>query len=46
MDKIPKRVKINRKKVESTYDSVKKTLTIPVNWKTSDDLELNIKFKK
>ncbi len=45
-DKAPIQVKLNRKKVQSTYDSVKKTLTIPVNWNTSDDIELKIKFKK
>ena len=46
IDKAPKRIKVNREKVESSFDSVKKTLTIPVNWKISDDLELKIKFKK
>ncbi|MCP5061743.1 MAG: DUF5110 domain-containing protein, partial [Ignavibacteriae bacterium] len=42
----PKRIKTNRKKVQSIFDSTKNTLTIPVNWNTSEETEIKIKLKK
>ncbi len=43
IDKAPKRIKVNRKKVQSTYNSVKKTLTIPVTWSTSEEIKIKLK---
>jgi oligosaccharide 4-alpha-D-glucosyltransferase len=44
--KEPKRIKINGKKVSVSWNSQKKTLSIPVNWDTNKALEISIKLKK
>ncbi len=46
IDKAPKQVKVNRKKVQWTYDLVKNTLTIPVSWNTSEEIKIKVKLKK
>ena len=43
IDKAPKLIKINEKKVESVYNSDTKTLTIPVTWNTSDKIKIQLK---
>ncbi|MDT0558926.1 glycoside hydrolase family 31 protein [Ichthyenterobacterium sp. W332] len=42
--KLPKRIKLGNKKVKGTYNSKKKTLTIPVKWNTSKDLKIKLKL--
>ena len=42
----PRIVKLEGKKIVHSYNSEKKTLSIPVKWNTSGEVELNIKFKK
>lgn len=46
LNKTPKRIKLNRKKLGFNYNSINKTLTIPVVWNTSEEIELKIKLKK
>lgn len=45
VSKFPKKVKIGNKSLQNGgYSSKNKTLTIPVNWNTSKDIEIKIKF--
>jgi len=46
IQKQPKRIKIDGKKVAVKWNNVNKTLTIPVIWKTSEDMQIKIKLKK
>ncbi len=46
INKGPKWVKLDRKKVQFEYDSSKRILTLPVKWNTSEEIELKIKLKK
>ncbi|RLD26145.1 MAG: glycosyl hydrolase, partial [Bacteroidetes bacterium] len=46
IDKQPKRIKGDGKKISVVWNSENKTLSIPVNWDTNKELEINIKFKK
>ena len=40
---VPKRIKINGKKVPVSWNSTKKTLSIPVSWDVKDEIEIKIK---
>lgn len=42
----PKRVKVDRKIVDVNYNETYKTLSIPIQWNTTEDLEIKIQFKK
>ncbi|MGB6267710.1 MAG: TIM-barrel domain-containing protein, partial [Olleya sp.] len=42
--KSPKRIKFNRKKIEFNYNEATKILTYKVNWKTSKEVETQIKY--
>lgn len=42
---MPKRIKIGRDKVNGTYNSKKKTLSMSVVWNTSEEKEIRIKLK-
>ncbi len=44
--KAPKRIKIGKDKVNGTYNSKYKTLTLNVVWDTSEEKEIKIKFRK
>lgn len=47
LNKEPKRVKLSRNKIEVfNYNKEAKTLTIPVSWNTSQEIELKIKLKR
>ena len=42
----PKHIKVDGKKVESSWNSKVKTLSFPVNWKASTKKQIKIKLKK
>jgi alpha-glucosidase (family GH31 glycosyl hydrolase) len=42
---MPKRIKIGKKKVNGTYNSKKKTLSLSFVWNTSEEKEIRIKLK-
>ncbi len=44
IQKQPKRVKINRKKISVLWNSQNKTLSIPVNWDTDKTIKINIEL--
>ena len=46
IDKEPKRLKVDGKKILVVWSSLNKTLSIPINWDTNEELEINIKFNK
>ena len=46
IDKAPKRIKLNHKKLDFNYNSKNRTLSLPLIWDTSEEIELKIKFKK
>jgi len=46
IDKQPKRIKVDGKKVLVSWNSKSKTLSIPTNWNTKEALEIKIKLKK
>jgi alpha-glucosidase (family GH31 glycosyl hydrolase) len=46
IDKQPKRIRINRKRVDIIWNATKKTVTIPANWNSSEGIEITIKLKK
>ena len=46
LQKEPKRIKIGKEKVNGSYNSKYKTLTLSVVWNTSEDKDIRIKFKK
>jgi len=46
IQKQPKRIKIDGKKISVVWNSQNKTLSIPVNWNTNKALKINIKFRK
>ncbi|MBN4085422.1 DUF5110 domain-containing protein, partial [Flavobacteriaceae bacterium AH-315-B10] len=46
IDKQPKRIKVDGKKVLVSWNSKSKTLSIPTNWNTKEELEIKIKLKK
>ncbi|MCL4120091.1 UNVERIFIED_CONTAM: hypothetical protein GTU68_061929 [Idotea baltica] len=41
----PKKVMLKHKRVKYTYNKERKELSIPLNWNTSDKIELKVKFK-
>lgn len=41
----PKRIKINKKKVDFGWNKQNKTLTVPVIWNTNKELEIKVKTK-
>ncbi|NNK39503.1 MAG: glycosyl hydrolase [Winogradskyella sp.] len=45
IQKKPRRIKVKNKKVNGTYNSKYKTLSLYVNWDTSEDIEIDIKLK-
>jgi len=42
----PKRIKIGREKINGTYNSENKTLTLTIDWDTKDEKEIRIKLAK
>ncbi len=44
--RLPKQIKEGRKKVKGDYNSKKKTLSIPINWNTSEEKSIKIKLNK
>lgn len=46
IDKQPKSIKMNGKRVNVNWDNTKKTVTIPVTWHPSEELNITIKLKK
>jgi len=42
----PKRIRIDGKKIIVSWNSQNKLLSIPINWNTNKELEINIKFNK
>ncbi|WP_353779712.1 TIM-barrel domain-containing protein [Winogradskyella sp. 3972H.M.0a.05] len=44
--KEPKRIKIGKEKVNGSYNSKYKTLSLAIDWDTSEEKEIRIKFKK
>ena len=44
--KEPRKVKLDRKKQNINYNKSTKTLSIPLEWNTKHELELNIKLSK
>jgi alpha-glucosidase (family GH31 glycosyl hydrolase) len=46
IQKMPRRIKIGRKKVTGTWDSKAKTLILSMTWDTSQEKEIKIKLKK
>lgn len=46
IQKNPKRIKVDGKKISIVWDSQSKTVLIPVNWNTNAALEINIKLRK
>ena len=46
IQKAPQKVKVERKRVNINWNSEKKTLNIPVNWKTKSNLKITIKLLK
>ena len=44
INKRPKRIKLNGKKIEENWDSSKNTLTISLQWNLSNTLKLKIKL--
>ena len=46
IERTPKHVKLERKKLEYNYDSQNNTLSIPVVWNTSEEIVLKITLKK
>jgi oligosaccharide 4-alpha-D-glucosyltransferase len=46
IDKQPKRIKIDGKRVNANWDATKKTVMIPVTWNPSEEKNITIKLKK
>lgn len=46
IDKRPKRIKVNKDKVNGTYNEDYKTLTLTVTWNTKEEKEVRIKLSK
>lgn len=46
IDKQPKSIKMDGKRVNVNWDNTKKTLTIPITWHPSEELNIVIKLKK
>ncbi|WP_248722071.1 TIM-barrel domain-containing protein [Seonamhaeicola sp. ML3] len=46
IEKQPKRININGKKVAVNWNEKTKTLSVPVNWNTEDETEVKIKLNK
>lgn len=46
IEKMPRRIKIGKEKVNGTWDSNTKTLTLSLIWDTSQEKEIKIKLKK
>lgn len=46
IDKQPKSIKMDGKRVNVNWDNTKKTLTIPITWQPSEELNIVIKLKK
>ncbi|MBO3115660.1 glycosyl hydrolase [Winogradskyella sp. DF17] len=46
VDKKPKRIKVNKDKVNGTYNEDYKTLTLTVTWNTKEEKEVRIKLSK
>ncbi|MFD1063008.1 TIM-barrel domain-containing protein [Winogradskyella litorisediminis] len=44
IEKEPRRVKVDGKKVDTSYNSKNKTLTLTVSWNTSEEKDILIKF--
>ena len=44
LDKKPKNIQLNKKKLRSDWNPGKKTLTIPIQWKAPKEIELKIKL--
>ena len=42
----PKRIKVDGKKIPISWNSLHKTLSIPVKWNTNQNLEIKIHFRK
>lgn len=46
IQKSPKRIKVDREKVNGTYNSKNKTLTLNITWDTTQEKEIQIKLQK
>ncbi|MBT8395250.1 MAG: hypothetical protein KJN66_10430 [Bacteroidia bacterium] len=46
INRAPKHIKLDRKKLDYNYNSQNKTLKVPLVWDTSEEIELKIKLKK
>jgi alpha-glucosidase (family GH31 glycosyl hydrolase) len=44
--KMPKRVKVNGKKINFDWDKDQKIITIPIDWNSSNTLKINLKLSK
>ena len=46
IEKQPKRIKINGKRVNADWDTTKRIVTIPITWNPSEEKNITIKLKK